>query len=224
MRALHCCPQSLSFLKPRNGSDMKRPRAETYDVQPDDDEDDYLGNSSADEVEATKSSSSSGSSDDEDGGSTTNLGDFIEKESLVDLLLIVLRCMLPGETGASTAGRLSTTPTDTSQNQFNDLASVSVKCTVQHGLELMSMTREALCRRAKLESMKLLGDAAFPSMWVLRWIADKKETIYGPFETDVVKKWKTDGYFHKKPAVVSDANDLADPRVWTDPAKANLFV
>jgi hypothetical protein len=199
---------------------MKRPRSgECYQDDPEDGE--CVGDSSADEGGAdgeAHSSSSSSASDDGD------VGDSIQKEPLGELLLKLLMCMLPTETGTAAAGRLSIMPGEAPQAQFNDLVSVSLKCTVQHNLEIMTMSREALCRRAKLELLK--GGATsteVPSMWVLQWVADKKQLIHGPFLKDVITQWKADGFFDKKGATVSDANDLRQPRIWTDPLKIESF-
>lgn len=201
---------------------MKRARSE--DAQQDADEEQYIGDSSADEAgdDAPRSSSSSDSDDGE--VEKTDLGDAIQKEPLGELLLTVLMCMIPLETGAAAAGRLSTQPGPACSTLFNDLVSVSVKCSVQHNLEIMSMQREALCRRAKLELLKGGNTASdVPSMWVLQWVADKKQTVHGPFTTEVVQQWKANGFFDKKKATISDANELKLPRVWADPTKIDLL-
>ncbi|CUG90776.1 Hypothetical protein, putative [Bodo saltans] len=202
---------------------MKRPRTEGHDddARIPEDIDECLGDSSADEGGAdddAQSSKSSSSSDNDN-----DIGDSIEKEPLGELLLKILLCLLPTETGAAAAGRLSVLQGTAPQAQFGDIVSISLKCTVQHNLDIMTMPREALCRRAKLELLKGGGNTAggsdLPSMWILQWVADKKQLTHGPFPTDTMKQWKAGGFFQKKPAIISDANDLRQPRVWTDPLK-----
>lgn len=196
----------------------KRPR-EAYDQQSDDNNHE-IGNSSEEEDNDDNKSSSSSSSGGEMAGGL-DLGEAITREPLHSLLIAVLWHLHPTETASAALGRLSNASGDDAKRSFEAITDTAVKCTVQHSIEILQMPREALCRRAKLECMKQAESTSdLPVMWVLAWGTSTK--VHGPFTAEVMKKWKEEGYFAKKKAVVSNANDLATSRLWTDAATTDF--
>lgn len=103
----------------------------------------------------------------------------------------------------------------------DQLVDFSQHCMMQHDFAALSVTREALLRKTKLEANRPGQLLAIPAMWILKWVSDPTQQIHGPFTSEQIAKWHQGGFFAKKRAIISDANDLTNPRRWDDAASCS---
>lgn len=170
------------------------------------DEDSALQRKRARASDDESSSSSSSSS------AESSVDDSAAKESLLGLLLVILKIAQPSETVNSALRRLQAKSTAA----FNELTDAALKIQVQHGLCVLGMFREALLKKAMMLAAR--SGEEVPAMYVLQWKHDPEKTVHGPFDSKTMQQWQEKQFFHRKPALVSNANHVE--RVWVEASTA----